>query len=400
MKTLILGPKTRLYVKSQGVACNVTATTHLMEFVPDSNNYPDGGGEENYERIFYSVPQQNSVNTLVEYATEGKRVVREIYLYNNAITAQTYSLRIRTYTNITLLAGTDAGKLDDPLNYIDTCMIDMDIPASKVWRFSEAFLLSYPSVIVLDSENIEEISIVVAPTGVQTLTADDHVHVTMSHGVTGQTTWGIDEQIAQKVTNGTSVSSVYKLPIAGGFIATVIKQICVYNSSSKTVRIKLGFGPPTSTDLQGYMFDGELAPNQSWWSDSGTYQNIDNYLASYMATSVANGGSGLGLNPILPLTYTPAGSVLKIAQAGATDRQVLGWDAIALEWRPQDNMEVLTPTYPLEYNMSTLKLLIGRNGAVDGQSLVWSATNSRWQPGTTGAPSTGSAGLVIDGDSY
>jgi len=395
MKTLILGPKTRLYVKSQGVACNVTATTHLMEFTTTSNNYPDGGGEENYERIFYSTPQLNSVNTLVEYATEGRRVIKEIYLYNNANSAQVYSLHIRTYTNITLLAGTDAGKLDDPANYIDTCLIDVSISALKVWRLSEAFLLSYPSVIVLDNGNIGEISIVTAPVSGQTLTADDHVHVTMSHGVTGQTTWGIDEQITQKITNGTGVLSIYKLPTSASFIATVIKQICVYNSSAKTVHVKLGFGPATSTDLQGYVFDGNLAPNQSWWSDGSTYQKIEDYIAA----SVGSVGAGT-VNPISPLAYSASGNSLRIAQSGATNGQVLGWDATALEWRPQDNLEVLTPTYPLEYNMSTLKLLIGKNGAVDGQGLVWSAVNNRWQPGTIGAPSAGSTGLVIDGDSY
>lgn len=393
MKTLILGPKSRLYVRSQGVACNVSATTHLMEFITDSNLYPDGGGEENYERIFYSVPSQNSINTLVEYQSypTARRAIKEVYLYNEATSAQTYSLHIRSYTDITLLPGTDAGKIDDPANYVDTCLIDVNIPAQKVWRLSEAFLLSYPSVIVLDSGNIDEISIVTAPTGVQTLTSDDRVHITVSHGVTGLTPWGISETLSQKVVSGAGTTSIYKLPISGGFVATVIKQICVYNSSSKTIHVKLGFGPPTSTNLQGYVFDGDLAPNESWWSDASTYQNIEDYM----------GGSGNAttINPVLPLSFTPSGSVLKIAQSGATDRQVLGWDATSNEWKPQDNMEVLTPVYPLEYNMTTLKLLIGQNGASNGQSLVWSSANNRWQPGASSGGGTVS-GLDIDGGSY
>ena len=391
MKTLILSYKSRLYVQSQGVACNVTASTHLMEFVKDSNLYPGPGGEENYERVFYSSPQQNNVNNLVDDTTEGTRVVREIYLYNNAIDAQVYSIRIRTYLNITLAVGEGVGQKDHPDNYTDTCLIDITIPSEKVWRFSEAFLLSYPSVIVLDSGNMDEISIVTAPTGTQTLNSSDKIHVTMSHGITGQTTWGITETLTQKVISGTANTSIYKLPASSSNIATVIKQICVYNSSGKTIHVKVGFGPATSSNLAGYIYDGEIAPNGSWWSDGSTYQNIEDYT----------GGSGgsLTLNPVLPLSYTPSGSVLRIAQAGAQDRQVLGWDATALEWRPQDNLEVLTPVYPLEYNMSTLELLIGRNGASDGQTLTWNTLNNRWQPGASSG-SGALAGLEIDGGSY
>jgi len=394
MKTLILSYKSRLYVQSQGVACNVTASTHLMEFVKDSNLYPGPGGEENYERVFYSHPQQNNVNTLVDNTSEGTRVVREIYLYNNAIDAQVYSIRIRTYLDITLLAGEGAGQKDHPDNYTDTCLIDITIPSEKVWRFSEAFLLSYPSVIVLDNGNMDEISIVTAPTGVQTLNSSDKIHVTMSHGITGQTTWGITETLTQKVIAGTANTSLYKLPYSASPTATVIKQICVYNSSGKTIHVKVGFGPATSSNLQGYIYDGEIAPNGSWWSDGSTYQNIEDYTGG-------SGGSGgsLTLNPVLPLSYTPSGHVLRIAQAGAQDRQVLGWDATALEWRPQDNLEVLTPVYPLEYNMSTLELLIGRKGASDGQTLTWSTANNRWQPGASSG-SGALAGLEIDGGSY
>jgi hypothetical protein len=362
-----------------------------MEFVKDSNLYPGPGGEENYERVFYSSPQQNNVNNLVDDTTEGTRVVREIYLYNNAIDAQVYSIRIRTYLNITLAVGEGVGQKDHPDNYTDTCLIDITIPSEKVWRFSEAFLLSYPSVIVLDSGNMDEISIVTAPTGTQTLNSSDKIHVTMSHGITGQTTWGITETLTQKVISGTANTSIYKLPASSSNIATVIKQICVYNSSGKTIHVKVGFGPATSSNLAGYIYDGEIAPNGSWWSDGSTYQNIEDYT----------GGSGgsLTLNPVLPLSYTPSGSVLRIAQAGAQDRQVLGWDATALEWRPQDNLEVLTPVYPLEYNMSTLELLIGRNGASDGQTLTWNTLNNRWQPGASSG-SGALAGLEIDGGSY
>lgn len=394
MKTLILSYKSRLYVKSQGVACNVTASTHLMEFVKDSNLYPGPGGEENYERVFYSSPQQNNVNNLVDDTTEGTRVVREIYLYNNAIDAQVYSIRIRTYVSISLAVGEGVGQKDHPDNYTDTCLIDITIPSEKVWRFSEAFLLSYPSVIVLDSGNMDEISIVTAPTGTQTLNSSDKIHVTMSHGITGQTTWGITETLTQKVISGTANTSIYKLPASSSNIATVIKQICVYNSSGKTIHAKVGFGPATSSNLAGYIYDGEIAPNGSWWSDGSTYQNIEDYTGG-------SGGSGgsLTLNPVLPLSYTPSGSVLRIAQAGAQDRQVLGWDATALEWRPQDNLEVLTPVYPLEYNMSTLELLIGRNGASDGQTLTWNTLNDRWQPGASSG-SGALAGLEIDGGSY
>jgi len=394
MKTLILGYKSKLYVQSQGVACNVTASTHLMEFVKDSNLYPGPGGEENYERVFYSSPQQNNINNLVNDTTEGTRVVREIYLYNNAIDAQVYSIRIRTYLSITLAVGEGVGQKDHPDNYTDTCLIDIAIPSEKVWRFSEAFLLSYPSVIVLDNQNMDEISIVTAPTGVQTLNSSDKVHVTMSHGITGQTTWGITETLTQKVIAGTANTSIFKLPTTSSNIATVIKQVCVYNSSGKTIHVKVGFGPATSSNLAGYIYDGEIAPNGSWWSDGSTYQNIEDYTGG-------SGGSGgsLTLNPVLPLSYTPSGSVLRIAQAGAQDRQVLGWDATALEWRPQDNLEVLTPVYPLEYNMTTLELLIGRNGASDGQTLTWNTLNDRWQPGASSG-SGALAGLEIDGGSY
>lgn len=391
MKTLILSYKSKLYVQSQGVACNVTASTHLMEFIKDSNLYPGPGGEENYERVFYSHPQQNNVNTLIDTVSEGVRVVREIYLYNNAVDAQVFSIRIRTYVDLTLLAGEGVGQKDHPDNYTDTCLIDLAIPSEKVWRFSEAFLLSYPSVIVLDNQNMDEISIVTAPTGVDTLNSSDKIHVTMSHGITGQTTWGITETLTQKVIAGTANTSIYKLPYSAAPTATVIKQICVYNASGKTIHVKVGFGPATSSNLTGYIYDGEIAPNGSWWSDGSTYQNIEDYT----------GGSGgsLTLNPVLPLSYTPSGHVLRIAQAGAQDRQVLGWDATALEWRPQDNLEVLTPVYPLEYNMTTLELLIGRNGASDGQTLTWNTLNNRWQPGASSG-SGALAGLEIDGGSY
>jgi hypothetical protein len=391
MKTLILSYKSRLYVKSQGVACHVSATTHLMEFIKDSNLYPGPGGEENYERVFYSHPQENNVNTLIDTVSEGVRVVREIYLYNTSGDAQVFSIRIRTYVDLTLLAGEGVGQKDHPDNYTDTCLIDIAIPSEKVWRFSEAFLLSYPSVIVLDNQNMDEISIVTAPTGVQTLNSSDKVHVTMSHGITGQTTWGITETITQKVISGTANTSLYKLPTSAAPIATVIKQICIYNASGKTIHVKVGFGPATSSNLAGYIYNGEIAPNGSWWSDGSTYQNIEDYT----------GGSGgsLTLNPVLPLSYTPSGSVIKIGQAGAQDRQVLGWDQTAGEWRPQDNLEVLTPVYPLEYNMSTLELLIGRKGASDGQTLTWSTANNRWQPGASSG-SGALAGLEIDGGSY
>lgn len=393
MKTLILNSKSRLYVQSQGVACNVTASTHLMEFVKNSNLYPGPGGEENYERVFYSHPQQNSVNTLVDYNSEdsARRVVREIYLYNNAIDAQVYNLRVRTYINITLPAGTSDGQRDHVSNYIDTCLIEIDIPSQKVWRLSEAFLLSYPSVIVLDNDNMDEISIVTAPTGAQTLNSLDRIHVTMSHGDTGNTTWGIDENLSQKIISGAGNTSVYKLSASTSPIATVIKQICLYNESSKTIHVKLGFGPPNSSNLNGYIFDGNIEPNKSWWSDGSTYQNIESYLGS--------SSGAFNLNPVSPLSYTPSGNVIKISQAGATDRQVLGWDATALEWRPQDNLEVLTPVYPLEYNMNTLELLIGRKGASDGQALVWSTSNNRWQPGASSGNGSIS-GLEIDGGSY
>lgn len=397
MKTLIISNKSRLYVKSQGVACNVTATTHLMEFIKDSNLYPGPGGEENYERVFYSHPQQNNVNTLIDTIPEGVRVVREIYLYNNAIDAQVYSIRIRTYLDLTLLDGEGVGQKDHPDNYTDTCLIDIAIPSEKVWRFSEAFLLSYPSVIVLDNQNMDEISIVTSPTGVDTLNSSDKIHVTMSHGITGETTWGITETLTQKIVSGTANTSIYKLPTSSPPIATVIKQICVYNASGKTIHVKVGFGPATSNNLAGYIYDGNLAPNSSWWSDGSTYQNIEDYIEA----SGGSGGSGgsLGLNTVLPLSFTPSGNILKIAQSGAQDRQVLGWDATALEWRPQDNLEVLTPVYPLEYNMNTLELLIGRNGASDGQTLTWNTLNNRWQPGA--ASGTGAlSGLEIDGGSY
>ena len=400
MKTIILNNKSRLYVQSQGVACNVTATTHLMEFVKNSNLYPGSIGEENYERIFYSQPSQNNVNTLVEHTTEKTRIVREIYLYNNALTSQVYSLRIRSYTDLTLPTGTSTGQKDNPDNYKDTCLIDLNLAPEKVWRLSEAFLLSYPSVIVLDNQNMDEISIVTAPTGTQTLNSSDAVHVTVSHGITGDTTWGITETLTQKVITGAGNTSIYKLPTSASPNSTIIKQICLYNSSAKTIRIKLGFGPPTSSNLQGYLFDGELAPNKSWWSDGSTYQKIEDYTSGTGGSGGSGSSGSIALNPVLPLNYQSTGSVLKIAQAGATDRQVLGWDDTAKEWRPQDNLEVLTPVYPLEYNMNTLQLLLGRNNAVDGQALVWNTANNRWQPGTSGAPTNASAGLVIDGGSY
>jgi hypothetical protein len=259
---------------------------------------------------------------------------------------------------------------------------------------------------------MDEISIVTAPTGTQTLNSSDKVHVTMSHGVTGETTWGITEKLTQKVISGTANTSIYKIPYSASPTATVIKQICVYNSSSKTIHVRVGFGPATSSNLQGYIFEGDLAPNKSWWSDANSYQKIEDYIGS-------SGGSGgsLTLNTIQPLSYTPTGSVLRIAQGGATDRQVLGWDDTAQEWRPQDNLEVLTPVAPLKYNLETLQLLIDGSAAVDGDVLTWkestpNANDFAWRPfvgGSGGGGTSGTVGcgggipnrnLIIDGDFF
>ena len=412
MKTLILGNKSKLYIQSQGVSCNITATTHLMEFIKDSSLYPGSEGEENYEKVIYSLPESTGTNILVNTSLNQNRAIKEIYVYNMAGSAQVYSIRIRTYIDLTLLAGTTVGKKDHPDNYTDTCLIDITIGSLKVWRLSEAFLLSYPSVLVLDNQNMDEISIVTSPVSPQTLNDLDQVHVTMSHGVTGQTTWGISEKLTQKVILGAKNTSIYKLPYSASPTATVIKQICVYNASSKTIKVRVGFGAPTSSTLQGYIFDGNLAPNKSWWSDANTYQKIEDYLGS-------SGGSGgsLTLNTVQPLEYIPTGSIVKIAQGGATDKQVLGWDALTGEWRPQDNLEMLTPIAPLKYNLETLKLFIDGSAAVDGDVLTWkestpNANDFAWRPfvgGSGGGGTSGAAGcgggipnrnLIIDGDFF
>lgn len=404
MKTLIIPNKSKLYIRSQGVACNISATCHFMEYTTSSITT-----EETYrEKIHYSVPQQNNVSTILDISqTSLKRIVRELYAYNNGNTAQLFSLRIRTYTDITLPAGIGTGYLDDTENFTDTTLLDFGIPPEKVWRLSEAFLLSYPSVIVLEEASIDEISIVVAPTGSQVLDPDvDEVHITMSHGeVQDSSEFLINERLDQKVVKGAGNFSIYKLPdTPRNPSATVIKQIAVYNNSTKTVHIRVGFGPATSSDLQSYVFDGDLAPNKSWFSDANTFQ------------SEPVGSGSTNLSATLPLDYNSNSGILRISQVGAANRQVLGWDDTSMQWLPQDSNELLTPIAPLQYNFDTLEMFIDGSTAVAGDVLTWkestlNANDFAWRPSVGGSGGSGGSGggcgggipnrnLIIDGDFF
>lgn len=398
MKTLIIPSKSNLYIRSQGVACNVSVTCHFMEYTTSVTT------EETYkEKIHYSTPKQNNINSILDISqTSLKRIVREVYAYNQANTPQLFSLRVRTYTDITLPAGIGTGYLDDTANYIDTTILDFGIPSEKVWRLSEAFLLSYPSVIVLEEATIDELSIVVAPTGSQVLDpAVDEVHITMSHGeVQDSSEFLINERLDQKVIKGAGNFSIYKLPdYPRNPNATVIKQVTVYNNSSKTVHVRVGFGPPTSSDLQSYIFDGNLAPNKSWFSDANTFQS-----------EPVGSGSGT-ISATLPLDYNSNSGILRISQVGASNRQVLGWDSMSMQWLPQDSNELLTAVAPLKYNFDTLKIFIDGSTAVSGDVLTWkestlNANDFAWRPSVGGSGGGGCGGgipnrnLIIDGDFF
>ena len=402
-KTLVIPQKSKLYVKSQGVACNIAATVHYMRYSMDSEN-----NETYKELVSYSQPTVNNVNTiLATSSTSGeKRIVKEFYFYNTSGSTQSFSLRIRSYTDITLAAGTSSGQLDDPANYTDTNLIDFVIPSHKVWRFSEAFLLSYPSVIVLSKEsNFDEISVVLAATGSDVLTSDDRLHITVSHGeVQDSSETIINERLEQKIVavdGNTQVFSVFKLPSTASRSpnSSVIRQITMYNESGKTMHIKLGFGPPTSTTLNGYLYDGDIASTESWWSDANTFQHIEDYIPS-------SGGSGAySLNAVSPLQYISATQTVRINRSGAADGQALIWDNSSNEWKPGDVQPLLTPIAPIEYDLTNLEIRLGQDGATANQVLAWresteGANDFRWRPTNASGIGGGSGGGGSGGGSY
>lgn len=394
-KTLVIPQKSKLYVQSQGVACNIAATVHYMKYSMDAEN-----NETYKELVSYSDPSQNNVNVILPVSTvlNEKRIVREFYFYNTAGSTQSFSLRVRSYTNITLAAGTGAGQLDDPANYIDTNLLDFVIPSHKVWRFTEAFLLHYPSVIVLSEEsNFDEISIVLAATGTDVLTENDRIHCTISHGeVQDGSEVVINERLEQKIvakTASNQVFSLFKLPddVDRNPNATVIRQIALYNESGKTIHVKLGFGPPTSTTLNGYLFDGNIASNESWWSDANTFQHIEDYIPD----PDPNSPGSYALNTVSPLQFIQATQTIRINRSGANDGQALLWDNTSNEWKPGDVQPLLTPVAPLEYDLSNLEIKIGQDSATENQVLAWresttGAGDFRWRP--TNASGIGGGG--------
>lgn len=404
MKTLVLPQKSKLYVRSQGVACNLSATVHYMQYSMDAEN-----NETYREMVSYSNPAQSSENVVlpVSAVSGEKRVVRECYFYNTNNTTQSFSLRIRSYVNPGLPPGTDAGQLDAPDNHTDTNLLDLVIPSHKVWRFTEAFLLSYPSVIVLNRDSaFDEISVVLAPTGTDVLTDSDRLHLTISHGeVQDGSETVINERLEQKIVAADALNqvfSVFKLPSIAGRSpsSSVIRQIAMYNESGKRMHIKLGFGPPTSTSLNSYVYDGELGGTESWWSDANTYQDIRNYIP---APDPNNPGT-YSLNTVSPLQFMQATQTMRINRSGAAQGQALTWDDSSNEWRPGDVQPLLTPVAPLEYDLNSLEILIGQDGAAGNQVLCWresvtGAGDFRWRP--TDAAGVGgsnqSGGRVIDG---
>lgn len=394
-KTLVIPQKSKLYVKSQGVACNIAATVHYMKYSMDADN-----NETYKELVSYSEPSVNNVNTILHTSNvDGeRRIVREFYFYNTSGSTQSFSLRVRSYTNITLAAGTGAGQLDDPANYIDTNLLDFVIPSHKVWRFTEAFLLHYPSVIVLSEEsNFDEISIVLAATGTDVLTENDRIHCTISHGeVQDGSEVVINERLEQKIVAKTAsdqVFSLFKLPDDANRNpnASVIRQITLYNESGKTIHVKLGFGPPTSTTLNGYIFDGNIASTESWWSDANTFQHIQDYIP---APTPGSPGT-YALNTVSPLQFIQSTQTMRINRAGANQGQALLWDGNSNEWKPGDVQPLLTPVAPLEYDLSNLEIKIGQDSATENQVLAWresttGAGDFRWR--ATSASGIGGGG--------
>lgn len=396
-KTLVAPQKSKIYVKSQGVACNIAVTAHYMKYSMDADN-----NETYRESVSHSDPSQNNTNTILPVSTVAgeKRIIRELYFYNTAIDTQSFSLRVRSYEDITLAAGVDAGQLDDPENYIDTCLLDFVIPSHKVWRFTEAFLLHYPSVIVLSEDNgMDEISVVIAPTGTDVLTAADELHCTISHAeVQDGSEVVINERLEQKIvakTGAEQVFSLFKLTddIGRNPNATVIRQITLYNSSGKTIHVKLGFGPPTSTTLNGYILDGNIASTESWWSDANTYQHIEDYIPD----PDPNSPGSYALNTVSPLQFIQATQTMRINRSGATGGQALIWDNGSNEWKPGDVQPLLTPVAPLEYDLTSLEIKIGQDSATPDQVLAWRESASgagdyRWRPSNASGVGGGGGG--------
>jgi len=408
-KTLVIPYNSILYVSSNqaNIACDLQASVHYMQY-----QYLADGEEQYKEIVSYSDPdplETNKNNILSFSSTLGlKRIVKEVFLYSLAQvgTSVNYDLVIRTYLDDAYLSlppgNEDTSKRDYPTHYKETKIHSFNLGAGKVWRLSEVSLFSYPSPIVLSKDTqLDEIYITVEPAGSYTLLPSDKVHVTLSHGeMRDGNNYTVNERLEQVIISGTQVvpQSVFKLPTTQNRSpwASVIKQICVYNSSTRNLNIKIGLGKVIggSPYIISPFFAGTLDIAKAWWSDSNVYQQLPiNDPLNAAIPFIAN----------QPLDFDNTTNTLSLidGQTGqGAIKQTLVWDPATNSWGIDAYNSNFTTAYPLEYDTNTLQLSIGQNGATNGQALVWNNTAQRWQPGNVVGGSGGSGGRVIDGDTY
>jgi hypothetical protein len=410
MKTLVVPYNSIIYVSSSqaNTSCNLQASVHYMQY-----QYLLDGEEEYKEIVGYSEPDGNETNknTLLSFSsTIGlKRIVKEIYLHSIAPSGTTsYDLIIRTYLDdayLSLPSGSDTPqKRDYPTHYKETKLHNFNLAAGKIWRLSEVSLFSYPSPIVLSKDTqLDEIFITVEPAGSYTLLPTDAVHVTISHGeMRDGNNYTVNERLEQIVFTGTvsTPASVYKVPSAQGRSpwASVIRQICIFNSSTRNLNITIGLGKLFSgvPNIVSPFFSGTLEISKSWWSDSNVYQQLP-------VTDPLNPNNPTPFSATQPLDFDPTTNTLSIidGQTGqGAIKQTLVWDPDTNSWGIDSYNSNFTTAFPLVYDSNTLQLSIGQNGATNGQALVWNNTAQRWQPGNVVGGSGGSGGQVIDGDTY
>jgi hypothetical protein len=412
MKTLVVPYNSTLYVSSSqaNIACDVQASVHYMQY-----EYLAVDGEESYKEVVgYSEPDglETNKNNMLSFSTNTalKRVVKEVYLHSLAQTGTTvnYDLLLRTYLDdayLTLPPGNeDASKRDYPSHYIETKLHSFNLSSGKIWRLSEVSLFSYPSPIVLSKDTLlDELYITVEPAGSYTLLPSDKVHVTISHGETRDgNNYVVNERLEQKIISGTVTTPelVYKVPALSGRSpwASVIRQICVYNNSSRNLNIKIGLGKIISGSpyIISPFFSGTLEIGKAWWSDSNVYQQLP-------VNDPLNPNNPTPFTAVQPLDFDGTTNTLSIVDGqtgqGAV-KQTLVWDPATNSWGIDSYNSNFTTAYPLEYDSNTLQLSIGQKGALNGQALVWNNTAQRWQPGNVVGGSGGSGGRVIDGDTY
>lgn len=408
-KTLIVPYNSTLYVSSSeaNIACNVQSTAHYMQY-----KYLTDGEEQYQELVGYSEPANldSNRNNILNFSTQIglKRIVKEVFLYSIAPTGQStnYDLVIRTYLDdayLSLPDGVeDATKRDFPAHYKETKLHSFNLTSGKIWRLSEVSLFSYPNSIVLSKDTLlDELFITVEPAGSYTVNPSTKVHITISHGeMRDGSNYTVNERLEQVIVSGPQSTplSVFKIPNTQerSPFATVIKQICVYNSSSQNLQIKLGIGKVISGTpyIISPFFSDVLNISKSWWSDSNIYQQLP-------VTDPLNGPTPF--IAVQPLDYDPTTNTLSVidGQTGqGAIKQTLVWDPDTNSWGIDSYNSNFTTAYPLQYDSSTLQLSIGQNGALNGQALVWNNTAQRWQPGNVIGGSGGSGGRVIDGDTY